>query len=233
MTAAQDEAHDAAKTASATENEERPDLGRRRFLRLTNREAQPAAETVVPESVVPEPVDAQPGAITNHIRQCSRQASLTKRSAMTAPPFDLSEEKLVEVLADIAADPECADIVSLAGDSDHYYYSEKHMTANYAGILFSLSEKNADQTLAEAVRFECKTYPRPYHVAMLKQEPYYFDDEKISAALSILRSSDIYRDIKPVYASNGELYLYSDITMEYAEAQGLCEWFEVECHQNP
>ena len=42
-----------------------------------------------------------------------------------------------------------------------YYYSNANMSDNYARIAMLVEEKNLPKTIAEMVRFSCKTYPSP------------------------------------------------------------------------
>jgi hypothetical protein len=220
----------AAVTGATGADKDGPDTGRRRFLLLSA--GEPAA---APPPAEPPAADhaATVSAMAEHIRQCTRRGCLARRHDFAEPPFALAEDGLAAALDALVADPDCADIVTLHGDKDDYHYSTERMTANYARILFWLAERDTRQIVAETVRFECATYPRPYPVRMLMLQPYFFDDARIAAALAMLAQSDAHRDIKRVQASNGALYLYSEQTMSEPEAEGLCEWLEVEQHANP
>ena len=94
-------------------------------------------------------------------------------------------------------------------------------------------ENDICRAIAEAVRFDCQTYPRPYKVAMLAQPPYHFEPEQVTAALTAMETHPDYADIRAVESSNAEPYLFSERFMSYGKAYGLCEWLEVEQYQNP
>jgi hypothetical protein len=211
---------------SAIEERDKPDLGRRRFLLLSRDESAPAPAEAEK--------DAAPVAvIVDHIRLRSRQGSLARRQDFSLPPFQLDEAALTSALAEVADDVDYGDIASLEGEKDRFYYSTATMTTNYATILLWLADRDSCRIVADVVRLECETYPRPLPVGMLRGAPYCFDEERLGAALALLGQSAAYDDIKQVRASNGELYLYSDKSMSYPEAKGLCEWLEVKQHANP
>lgn len=107
------------------------------------------------------------------------------------------------------------------------------MSTNYANMCVLVMEKDVCKTIAHAVRFECETYPRPYKVAMLTQEPYRFSSEEVDAALVAIETHPDYADIRRVSSSNDVEYLFSERFMSFGKAYGLCEWLEVERFQNP
>ena len=121
----------------------------------------------------------------------------------------------------------------MQGAEDVYFYSTQTMTANYADMCVQVVENDICRAIAEAVRFDCRTYPRPYKVAMLTQPPYSFESQQISAALTAMETHPDYADIRTVESSNAEPYLFSERFMSYGKAYGLCEWLEVEQYQNP
>lgn len=126
-----------------------------------------------------------------------------------------------------------ADITCVHGAEEAYFFSTQTMTANYASMCVQVVENDICRAIAEAVRFDCQTYPRPYKVAMLTQPPYSFGDQQVAAALSAMETHPDYADIRTVESSNAEPYLFSERFMSYGKAYGLCEWFEVEQYQNP
>ncbi|PHI29655.1 YdhW family putative oxidoreductase system protein [Budvicia aquatica] len=171
--------------------------------------------------------------IADFIRQSSLGGNIVAHSIFLAPPYSVSADDLAEIFAQINADEAYADITVNIGDNDSYYFSTESISVNYANMCVLVIEKNICKTIAEAVRFECKTYPRPYKVSMLTHSPYYFDQQQIDAAIIVIDSHPDYADIRKVEASNDEPYLFSERFMSYGKAYGLCEWLEVEQHQNP
>lgn len=216
--------------------EEKPDMGRRRFLRLaTGPDQKPPPPSVAAPDPAPlaEPAAPAPAVvIADHIRLCSRQGRLVLHRELGEEPLSLPEETIALALDDIAQQPDHADIVVLAGKEDRFYFSEQSMTRNYADILLRVAENDQARMLAEAVRFECRTYPRPYKIAMLGVQPYFLDDETIEAILNQIEKTDAYADIRRITALDGTPYLFSTASMTQDEAQGLCD-YEIECMQSP
>ncbi|CBG88145.1 YdhW family putative oxidoreductase system protein [Citrobacter rodentium] len=200
------------------------DPEKRRWLqRLRPTGTQAAAEA--PES----PADI----MADFIRQHSAAGQLVARELFLQPPYSIEETELAPLLAMLAEGCAGSDIACVQGSRDDYFYSTDSMTANYAGMCMQVVEKDMCRAIAEAVRFDCRTYPRPYKVAMLEQPPYGFSAEQIAAALAAMETHPDYADIRPVASSNGVAYLFSERVMRYGKAYGLCEWLEVEQFQNP
>lgn len=125
------------------------------------------------------------------------------------------------------------DIVEMVGQKSRYYYSTKSMSANYAKMLMLVEEKDRCTMIAEVVRFECVTYPRPYAVEMLQHAPFFISKDEVHVAVTALGKTKGCEDILSVQASNDALYLYSNKHMTQGMARGLCEWIEVEQFANP
>lgn len=181
---------------------------------------------------VEEPVTAE-SIMADFVRQHSASGKLVARSVFLQPPYSMPETDLTQVL-DAMREQACgADITCVQGAEDAYFYSTQTMTANYADMCVQVVENDICRAIAEAVRFDCRTYPRPYKVAMLGQPPYHFEPQQITAALTAMETHPDYADIRVVEASNAEPYLFSERFMSYGKAYGLCEWLEVEQYQNP
>ncbi|WP_230514061.1 YdhW family putative oxidoreductase system protein [Limnobaculum parvum] len=180
-----------------------------------------------------EPQDSPADVVADFIRQSSIAGALVTRSMLLAPPYLMSEQDLTQVLEEMGYIEAFADIMQNAGTQDDYYYSTQSISVNYANMCVLVIEKDICRTIAQAVRFECETYPRPYKVAMLTQAPYFFEPEQVEAALTAIDSHLDYADIRPVASSDGQAYLFSERFMSYGKAYGLCEWLEVEQFQNP
>lgn len=181
---------------------------------------------------VEEPVTAE-SIMADFVRQHSASGKLVARSVFLQPPYSMPETDLT-LLLDAMREQACgADITCVQGAEDAYFYSTQTMTANYADMCVQVVENDICRAIAEAVRFDCRTYPRPYKVAMLGQPPYHFEPQQITAALTAMETHPDYADIRVVEASNAEPYLFSERFMSYGKAYGLCEWLEVEQYQNP
>ncbi|MDU2945119.1 YdhW family putative oxidoreductase system protein [Citrobacter braakii] len=171
--------------------------------------------------------------VADFIRQHSASGQLVARSVFLLPPYSVPETDLSALLDVLGQDANGADITCVQGAEEAYFYSTQTMTANYADMCVQVVENDICRAIAEAVRFDCRTYPRPYKVAMLTQPPYRFESQQIAAALTAMETHPDYADIRTVESSNAEPYLFSERFMSYGKAYGLCEWLEVEQYQNP
>lgn len=171
--------------------------------------------------------------VADFIRQYSASGQLVARSVFLLPPYSVPETDLSALLDVLGQDANGADITCVQGAEEAYFYSTQTMTANYADMCMQVVENDICRAIAEAVRFDCRTYPRPYKVAMLTQPPYRFESQQIAAALTAMETHPDYADIRTVESSNAEPYLFSERFMSYGKAYGLCEWLEVEQYQNP
>ena len=171
--------------------------------------------------------------MADFIRQHSASGQLVGRSVFLQPPYSVPETDLSALLDALCQDAINADITRVQGAEDVYFYSTQTMTANYADMCVQVVENDICRAIAEAVRFDGRTYPRPYKVAMLTQPPYSFESQQITAALTAMETHPDYADIRTVESSNAEPYLFSERFMSYGKAYGLCEWLEVEQYQNP
>ncbi|WP_410674559.1 YdhW family putative oxidoreductase system protein [Citrobacter braakii] len=171
--------------------------------------------------------------VADFIRQHSASGQLVARSVFLLPPYSVPETDLSALLDVLGQDANGADITCVQGAEEAYFYSTQTMTANYVDMCVQVVENDICRAIAEAVRFDCRTYPRPYKVAMLTQPPYRFESQQIAAALTAMETHPDYADIRTVESSNAEPYLFSERFMSYGKAYGLCEWLEVEQYQNP
>ncbi|MCL2897782.1 YdhW family putative oxidoreductase system protein [Brenneria tiliae] len=223
------------KTTPSLTAEERhdslPDLTKRRLL-LPLSQQTPAADNDVATDEVSEP-QAPFLAVAEYIRRRSAAGELVNEGEFQQTPYSLDEETVSQLFEQIGASEACADILSVSNDKERYYYSDRSISHNYARILIFTHEQDICKTIADTVRFECQTYPRPYKVQMLRLPPYSFDRQKIDEAMRFFERSAEFQDIRPIAASNGEPYLFSERFMSYGKAKGLCEWIEVEQYENP
>jgi len=216
---------------SATETDELPDLGKRKLL-LGSIRTETQVESKSP-LVDEENAPSLDEIIADYIRTCSVNGQIVGYLTFLAPPFSVQEVSLQETFERFAEQSDYQDIVAIKGNQDNYFYSTCSMANNYAKTLVLLIEQDSCNVIAEAVRFECQVYPRPYKKQMLRYMPYCFSEEQIEAALMLMEGDPAFQDIQQVLPSNNEPYLFSTLSMHYGKAKGLCEWFEVEQHQNP
>lgn len=149
------------------------------------------------------------------IRLCTRGEELVSLTQLRSACENADE--LLEEMKDLAS---CADISAIQGDKDVYYYCTTYMTDNYAKIAMLVLEKDWPRTIAEMVRFNCKTYPcsTPYEYFM--RPPYLLTKPQLMRALDQVFRNEAYKDIVSVNASNGAPYLYSTeyFTERYGKA---------------
>lgn len=220
--------------ATPVEAEEAVDGSKRRLFGRSSLQAQ-SLQREIDEAQAElaatqiSPVDI----VADFIRQRSASGALVTHGTFLQPPYSISEQELDDVMQAVFDAEECSDIVVCQGERERYYYSTQGMSTNYANMCVLVMEKDVCKTIAYAVRFECETYPRPYKVAMLTQDPYRFSPEEIEAALVAIDSHPDYADIRRVASSNDVDYLFSERFMSFGKAYGLCEWLEVEQFQNP
>lgn len=139
------------------EAEEKPDL--MEYLESLPEVEDPYAEAMAAAAAMPQPEKKEKTKaelLADFIRERSAGAMLTAYAALAA-----EEEALEALLQEMRETESCADIVSIKGDKDVYYYSNANMSDNYARIAMLVEEKNLPKTIAEMVRFSCKTYPSP------------------------------------------------------------------------
>lgn len=203
------------------------DSQKRQWLQAFHPPVEQVTAPQVQEPVSPESI------VADFIRQHSASGQVVARSVFLQPPYSVPETELSTLLDTLCQDANDADISRVQGAEDAYFYSTQTMTANYADMCVQVMENDICRAIAEAVRFDCRTYPRPYKVAMLTQPPYCFESQQLAAALTAMETHPDYADIRPVESSNAEPYLFSERFMSYGKAYGLCEWLEVEQYQNP
>ena len=104
----------------------------------------------------PEPERKPAEMLAEYIRERTKAVSLTGRKSLAK-----EEPHLDEMLEELRGLESCKDICTVKGNKDEYFYSDEHMAHNYARIAMLVLEKDIPLTIAEMVRFNCKTYPSP------------------------------------------------------------------------
>lgn len=170
------------------------------------------------------------------IRGASESANLEPISALVeiarASGTDGAPRTPAELEAIIAGAAE-DDIKLMRGTKDIYYFSENHMTAAYALHLFRVAEKDPAKMVADTVRDESRTYPRPTPAYSFLQPPFNMTEAELDGVLwQISQRSDM-ADIKKTTVSNGALYLYSTLHLTVLHAETMAEWNEVGQAENP
>ncbi|MFH1575026.1 MAG: hypothetical protein ABIG68_13660 [Acidobacteriota bacterium] len=114
-----------------------------------------------------------------------------------------------------------------------YLYSTDFMARRYAETAARISSGDIPLAIAETVRSESATYPRPTRVETFKEKPFHLSDEQIAAAMEIIFGDPGSADIGSVRASDGSVFLYSTDHLSAARAQSMAERIAVGLHENP
>ena len=114
-----------------------------------------------------------------------------------------------------------------------FLYSEQHMTRSYAEAAALSCGTDVCHIIAETVRMDSRTYPRPTPVAAFEEPPFQLSRDTISRAVEEISGIAGYSDIGLVGASDGSLFLFSSVHMNPGHAQSLAEWIAVGQMQNP
>jgi len=149
------------------------------------------------------------------IRNATMQEMLISASALVA-----MDENAEEILNKISENPSCNDIRCICGNKDRYYYSSSYMTDNYAMIAMLVLEKDWLRTVAEMVRFNCRTYPSSTPYEYFTRNPYRLTLPQLERTILQMSRMKEYEDIVSVEAFNGAKYLYSRLifTDKYGKA---------------
>ncbi|MDD3253745.1 MAG: hypothetical protein PHV18_14435 [Lachnospiraceae bacterium] len=156
--------------------------------------------------------------LAQFIRSRSQGAHLTAYQMLKT-----EDPEIDTLLAELQEDETCGDIVSVKGSRDHYYYSNGNMSDNYAMIAMYVEEKDLVVTIAQMVRFNCKTYPAPTPMRYFENHPYFYTETQIERALDLMKEREEYKDIRQITNSAGVRYLFSDTCMTPVYAKALCE----------
>ncbi len=186
-----------------------------------------AEEPAEPMMETAEPTMAQMTA--ELVRERARKdAKLTPVSALAYEGQMLDETQQQQLLAEIQADEQCADVKLLRTSAGAtYLYSTSVMSDTYARILLRAEDGNPYETIAGTVREESETYPRPTMVSMLKDPTFGLDPDQVEQLAREIVQLPEYSDLKLVEASTGAIYLYSDRHLDEDWAESLVEWEEV------
>lgn len=170
----------------------------------------------------PEPERKPAEMLAEYIRERTKSAVLTPRKALAQ-----EEPHLDEMLEELHGLESCKDICTVKGNKDEYFYSDDLMAHNYARIAMLVLEKDLPLTIAEMVRFNCKTYPSPTPLNYFTRHPYYYTEPQLKHALTLLARNPDYADVKTLVTENNHVtYLYSERHMSFKYARALAEGVE-------
>ena len=156
--------------------------------------------------------------LADYIRKRTKGSQLTTLSSILKEVPD-AEKRLDEM----EKDETCQDIVSKKGEKETYYYSQEFMSDNYAMIAVLVEDKDLPKTVAEMVRFNCKTYPAPTPIEYFERSPYSYTKAQIERAYSIIQGRPEYQDVHAFHNSVGATYFFSEKEMHEKYARSLAE----------
>jgi len=125
------------------------------------------------------------------------------------------------------------DDIALMQENGEFLYSEQHMTRAYAEGAARAVCKDKCYAIAQTVRGESRTYPRPTPLALFGEAPFLFSKDILDEAVKTMLSDPDYGDIRPIQASDGSRFLFSSVHMDPAHAESMAEWMAVGHMQNP
>lgn len=126
----------------------------------------------------------------------------------------------------------CEDVAFIRDGERIYLYSERSMTRPYAEAVARTQCDDKRHTIAETVRADSITYPRPTPLSTFSESPFMLSPETVAAAVEALAGDPNFSDIQQTCASDGTPFLFSSIHMNPAHARSLAEWIAVESLQN-
>ena len=170
----------------------------------------------------PEPEKTKAQLLADFIRERCRSSLITPRELIAR-----DEEDVEALLAEMRQDESCADIRTVEGRKDIYFYSDELMANNYAKIAMLTLEKDDARTVAEMVRFNCRAFPTPTPVYYFARQPFFLNRERMKAIIAQMKTDPAYQDIRECEAAiNGEPYLYSIDLMSEKYAKALANGAE-------
>lgn len=137
-------------------------------------------------------------------------------------PLITEDTEAARLLEEIKADPVCADVQTVKGEKDVYYYSKERMSRFVAWISAMVMEDDLPRTIAEITRYNCVMYPAPTLVEYFSMSPFCYSQERIDEALKQIGADREYQDICTLVSEAGRAYLYSSEKMSEKYARALC-----------
>jgi hypothetical protein len=173
-------------------------------------------------------------AVAEEVRRASQEARLLPLAELAAGFAPEEPERLGELVrlpAEEGIRPADLALVSEAGVE--YLYSETYMTRQYADTAALVASGDPGRLIAETVRFDSATYPRPTPMATFAYEPYGLTADEVARAVGQISQDPQYTDIQTTMASDGARYLYSKAHLVKELADSLAEWDAVGQFNSP
>ncbi|KPU46164.1 hypothetical protein OXPF_02740 [Oxobacter pfennigii] len=171
--------------------------------------------------------------IGEFIRDRSEECKITSAEDLLDEPFSLEVDEVFSTIDELKLREEFKDIYTIKGAQAIYLFSDKFIVINYAKMMVLVEEKDMFKLIADTVRFDSKTYPRPTNPRVFLKSPFNLSKEIVDDILVKIKAKPEYADIKESRASNNVIYLFSENYMSQAYADSLTEWLEVGLSENP
>jgi hypothetical protein len=107
------------------------------------------------------------------------------------------------------------------------------MTRAYAEAAACAACGDNRYAIAQTVRGESRTYPRPTPLALFSEAPFLLPKEILDETVEAMLTDPDYGDIRRIQASDGSGFLFSSVHMDPAHAESLAEWMAVGHARNP
>jgi len=128
---------------------------------------------------------------------------------------------------------EAADIEHVTSAGAALYYSTRSMTGRYAELKARAGRGDLAAAVAETVRDESATYPRPTPVAAFLEPPFNISPDALDGLVARVLADPASNDICLVEASDGSRFLFSTRHLDARHAASLAEWVAVGRGENP
>lgn len=175
----------------------------------------------MPESRDPNLVERLE-ALATDVRAASRSASVVRLDQV----WTGSEDEFPKSLRSDGLSG-LDDIALIRDHGQTYLYSERHMTRQYAEAAARAECEDIRHIIAETVRADSATYPRPTSVESFTEPPFRVSPASLNAAVDGISDDPRYADIQAVLASDGSRFLFSSHHMDPLYAASLAEWIAV------
>lgn len=142
-----------------------------------------------------------------------------------------SEAELAGLLACLG--PDSRDVEILREGGHCYLYCGSQMSAGYARTAALAAAGNLARAIAETVRRDSSTYPRPTPADSFTRNPFNLTNGQIAETMRQIGADSGFGDVQPVRASDGTLFLFSTKYLDRARAESMAERIAVTRFENP
>ena len=162
-------------------------------------------------------------ATSDKIRQAAKNGKFVRLSELCTE-FELDREVMLAVIAEMKAQEGYDDLYCYEGTKEIYYYVYPKIAHNYVRNCALAESDDIERIVAEVVRYESKTYPRPTCTEAFGRFPYRYTSHQVKVALERMLPNAEYADLK-TYTSKVQqkLYIYSTQYLDVKRAEFLAD----------